>query len=158
MFAYDKAVYSGDSRRQENRTPSGLFRPDPTHEPALAAVQIHKGADVTAEVGSSVWKARNLVRFGFYFVFRSLNGTRKISNRRQTCWLGIGARPESRSLCFRKCGDGVVARLRGAPSWSKTRAGLIQAWFRTAPPCSTADSALTRPNGLLTGKLSPEDL
>ena len=49
--------------------------------------------------------------------------------------------------CFRKCGDGVVARLLGAPSWSKTRAGLIQAWFRTAPPSSTADSVLTRPNG-----------
>ena len=70
MFAYDKAVYSVDSRRQENRTPSGLFRPDPTHELVRAAVQTHKGADGTAETGSSVWKARNLVRFGFYFVFR----------------------------------------------------------------------------------------
>lgn len=70
MFAYDKAVYSVDSRRQENRTPSGPFRPDPTHELVLAAVQTHKGADGTAETGSSVLQGRNLVRFGVYFVFR----------------------------------------------------------------------------------------
>jgi hypothetical protein len=148
MFGYDKAVYSMDSRRQENRTPSGLFRPDPTQELVLAAVQTHKGADGTAETGSSAWKAPNLVRFGFYLVFRFFIRDQGDIERTTNVLGGDQREAESREpFCFRKCGDGVVARLRGAPSWSKTRAGLIQAWFRTALPSSTADSVLTRPDG-----------
>lgn len=58
----------------------------------------------------------------------SLYGTREISNGRQTCWVGISARPRAEGFCFQKCGDGVVARLRGVVVKDQSRpdSGLVQ--------------------------------
>jgi hypothetical protein len=130
MFGYDKAVYSVDSRRQENRTPSGLFRPDPTQELVLAAVQTHKGADGTAETGSSAWKAPNLVRFGFYLVFRFFIRDQGDIERTTNVLGGDQREAESRSLLLSK-----MWRWRcGAPAWrsvvvkdqSRPDSGLVQ--------------------------------
>jgi len=67
---------------------------------------------------------------GSIWYFGSLYGTREISNGRQTCWVGISARPESRSLLLSK-----MWRWRGcAPAWrsvvvedqSRPDSGLVQ--------------------------------
>jgi hypothetical protein len=117
-----------------------------------------KLVQVSCKVGT--WYASgSILYFGSLYGTRKISkyGTSKVSNGRPTCWLGISARPESRSLLLWK-----MWRWRcWAPAWrsvvvedqSRPDSGLVQ----NCPALSTADSALTRPNGFLTGKLPPAD-
>ena len=115
-------------RRQENRTPSGLFRPDPTHELVLAAVQRTRERTARPKLVQVSQKLQTWSALGSIWYFGSLYGTREISNGRQTCWVGISARPRAEGFCFQKCGDGVVARLRGVVVKDQSRpdSGLVQ--------------------------------